>query len=301
MTKLKVVILISALLLTGCSSKDEQKSEVFKDNAIARSTALMGEEKFSEAREILAFLKDEKYQVPDNLIGQLDNLLLAEECYEAEKYEEASVKIDNIFKCENINGDIVKRANYIKSQIDNAENLNEENIKEENNNDVALDTNIDGRSSQVIEWDNVNASSYLKQDYRPKQVTDGDPTTAWIEDGVGEASNGVGEYIELVNNHILRIDKIEMMNGFSKTYDIYKRNNRINGIRIEFYDPSGNNVKTMNHNFMDWELNYQTIEIPGGVQASSMKIFIESIYNEEATDNDTCISEIITYGEILAD
>lgn len=61
----------------------------------------------------------------------------------------------------------------------------------------------------------------------------------------------------------------------------------------------GEEVSTINHTFDDYNMDIENIEVPEGIEAYSMRIYIESVYTNNRKYSDTCISDLVIYGEIL--
>lgn len=295
MSKIKTLTLATIILLAGYSvGKSQNKNEeLIIKNAIDIGKKLISEQRYIEARTILGFVKNQRYEVPSGVLGQLDTLLLAQEYYEEEAYDLAKVQLKSLDDNKEIESGILRGVHELQNKIELATSKNEE-IEVENENSVG------GISQEIITWESINASSYLSgtaKDYSPARAIDGDVTTAWIENGLGENVNGIGEYIELTNSNNIRIDEIHLINGLANGMDTYNKNNRIEKIKIELYNNQNpNDIKTIYHTLQDGNIDYQVVPI-GGIEANSIRIYIESIYNNGSQYNDTCISEIITYGQ----
>lgn len=296
MSKVKILALSTILLIAGYSIGKSQNhnEEMLIKNAINIGKKLISEQKYVEARTILGFVQDQRHEVPSGLIGQIDTILLAQEDFDKQAYESATVRLKSLDENKNIESGILRGVVELQKEINLATNQKEE--------EVEADNNVGSLAQEIISWENVNASSYLTgtpKDYSPKRAIDGNVQSAWIENGVGENSNGVGEYIELANTDNIRVDEIQMINGLANGIDTYNKNNRIKKVRIEFYNTKNPNEKeTIYHTFEDGNIDYQVISI-GGIEANSIRIYIEDIYSDGSQYNDTCISEIITYGQVL--
>ena len=164
-------------------------------------------------------------------------------------------------------------------------------IKEKTENDtIQVDNKV---TSNLITWDNVYASSHLIQksmNYKVENVIDDNPSTAWIE-GVGD--DGIGQFIQFSSNNTFRVDKIDIINGFSKNQKTYMKNNRVKKVIIEFSDKSQQVYELEDNN-----MEYQTIDI-GGINTNSVKVIIQEVYTNGRVYKDTCISEISVYGQEL--
>ncbi|MBQ6630973.1 MAG: discoidin domain-containing protein [Romboutsia sp.] len=277
MKKLASIILSSTILLVGCSSNDKT---AMLENAVKTSKELVAKEKFEQAKGVLVYVSQNggsKISGYSKLVGQLDKLSLATEYYEKEQYDQCIPLLKELFNDENTESGIVKGVVDIGNKI-------EEKIK---NNTVEVDNDT---VSIPIFWDNVHASSHLikkSKNYKPENAIDNNISTAWIE---GLSDDGIGQFIEFSSKNTFRVDKIDIINGFSKSEDLYMKNNRVKKITLEFSDG-----KKQVHELLDNNMDYQTIDV-GGVNTNSVKVIIEEVYKGNKY-SDTCISEISMYGK----
>lgn len=280
MKRLAIIILTSTILLTGCSSNDKI---AMLENAVKSSKDLIAKEEFEQAKGLLVYVSQNggsKIDGYSNLNGQLDKLLLATEYYENEKYEESIKLLKELFNKEDTEGGIIKGVVALGAKI-----------KEKTENDtIQVDNKV---TSNLITWDNVYASSHLIQksmNYKVKNVIDDNPSTAWIE---GVSDDGIGQFIQFSSNNTFRVDKIDIINGFSKNQKTYMKNNRVKKVIIEFSDKSQQVYELEDNN-----MEYQTIDI-GGINTNSVKVIIQEVYTNGRVYKDTCISEISVYGQEL--
>ena len=272
MKRLITIVLASTILLTGCMSNDKKS---FLEHVIRTSKELIAKEEFEQAKGLLVYVSQNggnNLNGYSNLNGQLDRLLLANEYYEAKKYDDSIKILKELFNKEDAEAGIIKGVVSLGKKI-----------KQEK------ETNTS--TSSIINWDNVNASSELIQkskSYKVENVIDNNKSTAWIE---GVKGDGIGEYIQFSSKNTFIVDKIDIINGLSKSEKIYKNNNRIKKVLIEFSDKS-QQVYELKDNNMD----YQTIDI-GGKNTNSIKIVIQEVYTESSVYQDSCISEIAIYGQ----
>ena len=280
MKRLATIILTSTILLTGCSSNDKI---AMLENAVKSSKDLIAKEEFEQAKGLLVYVSQNggsKIDGYSNLNGQLDKLLLATEYYENEKYEESIKLLKELFNKEDTEGGIIKGVVALGAKI-----------KEKTENDtIQVDNKV---TSNLITWDNVYASSYLIQksmNYKVENVIDDNPSTAWIE---GVSDDGIGQFIQFSSNNTFRVDKIDIINGFSKNQKTYMKNNRVKKVIIEFSDKSQQVYELEDNN-----MEYQTIDI-GGINTNSVKVIIQEVYTNGRVYKDTCISEISVYGQEL--
>ena len=280
MKRLAIIILTSTILLTGCSSNDKI---AMLENAVKSSKDLIAKEEFEQAKGLLVYVSQNggsKIDGYSNLNGQLDKLLLATEYYENEKYEESIKLLKELFNKEDTEGGIIKGVVALGAKI-----------KEKTENDtIQVDNKV---TSNLITWDNVYASSHLIQksmNYKVENVIDDNPSTAWIE---GVSDDGIGQFIQFSSNNTFRVDKIDIINGFSKNQKTYMKNNRVKKVIIEFSDKS-----QQVYDLEDNNMEYQTIDI-GGINTNSVKVIIQEVYTNGRVYKDTCISEISVYGQEL--
>lgn len=280
MKRLATIILTSTILLTGCSSNDKI---AMLENAVKSSKDLIAKEEFEQAKGLLVYVSQNggsKIDGYSNLNGQLDKLLLATEYYENEKYEESIKLLKELFNKEDTEGGIIKGVVALGAKI-----------KEKTENDtIQVDNKV---TSNLITWDNVYASSHLIQksmNYKVENVIDDNPSTAWIE---GVSDDGIGQFIQFSSNNTFRVDKIDIINGFSKNQKTYMKNNRVKKVIIAFSDKSQQVYELEDNN-----MEYQTIDI-GGINTNSVKVIIQEVYTNGRVYKDTCISEISVYGQEL--
>ena len=280
MKRLAIIILTSTILLTGCSSNDKI---AMLENAVKSSKDLIAKEEFEQAKGLLVYVSQNggsKIDGYSNLNGQLDKLLLATEYYENEKYEESIKLLKELFNKEDTEGGIIKGVVALGAKI-----------KEKTENDtIQVDNKV---TSNLITWDNVYASSHLIQksmNYKVENVIDDNPSTAWIE---GVSDDGIGQFIQFSSNNTFRVDKIDIINGFSKNQKTYMKNNRVKKVIIEFSDKSQQVYELEDNN-----MEYQTIDI-GGINTNSVKVIIQEVYTNGRVYKETCISEISVYGQEL--
>lgn len=280
MKRLATIILTSTILLTGCSSNDKI---AMLENAVKSSKDLIAKEEFEQAKGLLVYVSQNggsKIDGYSNLNGQLDKLLLATEYYENEKYEESIKLLKELFNKEDTEGGIIKGVVALGAKI-----------KEKTENDtIQVDNKV---TSNLITWENVYASSHLIQksmNYKVENVIDDNPSTAWIE---GVSDDGIGQFIQFSSNNTFRVDKIDIINGFSKNQKTYMKNNRVKKVIIEFSDKSQQVYELEDNN-----MEYQTIDI-GGINTNSVKVIIQEVYTNGRVYKDTCISEISVYGQEL--
>lgn len=124
-------------------------------------------------------------------------------------------------------------------------------------------------------------TSALKFDYSPGQVTDKDFSTAWIE---AERDAGIDEFIQVNFGEEKEVERLGIVPGYGRDEDIYKENNRVKKLVLEFSD--GSSVER------ELEDKYAMHMIDfDRRKTSSVKIIIKEVYSGSKY-NDTAISEI---------
>ena len=156
----------------------------------------------------------------------------------------------------------------------------------------------------------VDCSS-IKDRYYGENVIDGDINTAWVEEGFAmdeqdesdSSEKGIGEWIKIyiiaqVFNsdtdpsmpiHYLQsmhLSGIKIINGYAKSEEIYKANNRVKTVEVILTDGS-----SYIFDLKDDTLDFQTLDFGKEVETRDVTIKILDIY-EGTKYNDTCISEV---------
>ena len=65
--------------------------------------------------------------------------------------------------------------------------------------------------------------------YNPVNLTDGRLDTAWVE---GKPGDGIGEWIVIVPAAGKRVRGFEILNGYHKNSDIFRKNNRVKALEV---------------------------------------------------------------------
>lgn len=140
-------------------------------------------------------------------------------------------------------------------------------------------------------WPYVKSSSYMqdnKFDYSPKQVIDGMWDTAWVEAASGD---GIGEWIEFKSDSEHKAVGIKLVNGYTKSKELYEKNNRVKKVKIEFSDGSSI-IKDLQDVPPESGIStFQEIYFGRVVITSYIKLTILDVYKGSKYD-DTCFSEI---------
>ncbi len=156
-----------------------------------------------------------------------------------------------------------------------------------------------------------SASSVLDEDKNDKytvgNLTDGDPSTAWVE---GKKGSGINEYImfycppppedsDMINIYsAYKIDSLGIISGYAKNESVFYNNNRVKKIRIEykndiFREENPYNMKApeIYEYILKDTMDMQYLVFPEPIFMSSMKISILEV-NKGSKWDDTCISEL---------
>lgn len=135
----------------------------------------------------------------------------------------------------------------------------------------------------------ISSSTSLKN-YEPKNIYDGDNTTAWAE---GAKGSGIGEWIKCEFNSEKTISKIEIVPGFDKMHeklnDLWELNNQLKEIQVTFSDGSSQLFSLEKGNRL------QSLQLKP-VNTSSVTLTIKSVYNGTKWD-DTVISGVKFYSK----
>jgi hypothetical protein len=135
----------------------------------------------------------------------------------------------------------------------------------------------------------LSASSTLVGDgsntYVVENLIDNNLTTAWSE---GAGNPGVGEWVRFEFGKTVRVDKIEIANGYQKDSRRFKGNPRARTVRIDYSDGTSELV-----NLYD-ATGYQYITTAGRA-TTSIKVTIESVYAGDEWE-DTSFSEVRFFG-----
>ncbi|HFI0394587.1 TPA: DUF805 domain-containing protein [Streptococcus suis] len=134
---------------------------------------------------------------------------------------------------------------------------------------------------------NISATSYLSEpqhhlEHLPKNVIDGDRTTAWVEDVSGQ---GIQESITLTLDGVYNISQMSIYSGYQLSDDIYYKNSRPARIRLTFSDNSYQELD------INDQMGEQLIELPQSVNTSSVTVTILKTYFGNKYE-DTAISDI---------
>jgi hypothetical protein len=129
--------------------------------------------------------------------------------------------------------------------------------------------------------------------YQPSNLVDGNTSTAWVEDKPGL---GLGSEVGLHFEHPVDLRLVCVVNGYSQSWDLYKRNSRA---RLLSVDTRQGHVSAMltDAGSPERPAVYQQISCPTG-STSDMKMTLESAYAAQQDSSrvkayaDTSISEV---------
>jgi hypothetical protein len=125
-------------------------------------------------------------------------------------------------------------------------------------------------------------------EFDPRNVFDGSLQTCWSEGKVGD--DGIDEYLMITFNNPVRISMLSIVNGWAKSEELYKQNNRIAQLRVKSDNEQEATIE-LDDNIYD----YQKKEV--NINGTSFKFIIAKVF--KGTDSDTCLSEIKIDGSIL--
>lgn len=134
----------------------------------------------------------------------------------------------------------------------------------------------------------ADASSFRKAgpttDYRPSNLLDGNPATAWNE---GAEGPGIGEWVRLEFSRPLTLRRLEIANGYQQDLERFRANGRVKTLELEY-----SNGVTQLVDLLDAE-GLQMI-VPAVSRADWIKLTIVSVYPSRTWD-DTALSEVRVY------
>ncbi len=139
---------------------------------------------------------------------------------------------------------------------------------------------------------NVSATSQYKRtegteaEFDPRNLFDGSLQTAWCEGKSGDDA-GVGESISLNFENPVTIEKVEIVNGWTRSEELYNMNSRVSSMRVT---AAGGGSSTVS--LQDKEFDYQSAEL--NLSGFSFQFTIDGIH--KGRDPDTCVAEIRIIG-----
>lgn len=136
-----------------------------------------------------------------------------------------------------------------------------------------------------IEIESYEASSTLlaeNYDYSVKNVFDQNYKTCWVE---GAEDDGLGQSITVHFKNKVKINQLFIVNGISKTNELYLKNNRLKQAILTFDDGSQEIINVNDIYNQKQELSFTARE------TKSVTIAIKEVYRGSKYQ-DTCISEL---------
>ncbi|EMY77769.1 hypothetical protein LEP1GSC060_2231 [Leptospira weilii serovar Ranarum str. ICFT] len=118
-------------------------------------------------------------------------------------------------------------------------------------------------------------------DYDPRNVFDGKFQTGWCEGKTGD--DGVGESVTISFPSAIRLSEISVVNGYARSEDSYKNNNRVSSLKVE---SSHGGTATIDFDDNNFDYQARPVELTG----DSFKFIISKVHKGKVSD--TCLSEI---------
>ncbi|ABR47928.1 von Willebrand factor, type A [Alkaliphilus metalliredigens QYMF] len=141
----------------------------------------------------------------------------------------------------------------------------------------------------------VEIFTNLRFDYLPYHAIDQSSNTAWVE---GASGDGIGEWIRIDFLRPTTLSGMYIRNGYWRTAERLRQNNRIKRIRIEFSNGSSeefNLSDPVNQNFNELLIgNGQRLDFITSHTTSYVKLEILEVYRGDRW-RDTCISDILLF------
>jgi hypothetical protein len=116
---------------------------------------------------------------------------------------------------------------------------------------------------------------------------DGRVGSSWIE---GEASAGLGEWIEFSFGEEVPLTRIELYNGNWDSRDFFQRHNRIKSVQVKFSNGSSEKYELAD------KMERQTIALKAPVRTRSVRFVLKEVY-AGTTFNDTSLSEVLFFND----
>ena len=135
------------------------------------------------------------------------------------------------------------------------------------------------------------ASSWLKEgdsnEHPPAAVKDSDRSTAWVE---GAEGDGIGEHLTLALDKPSKVRRIGIVNGFTKSRELYFANNRVRGLAVSVNGGEPFHVELPDEPL---EVEYFWIDLPKSSHpVKTIRLEITAI-SPGTTYRDTAIAEIV--------
>lgn len=182
--------------------------------------------------------------------------------------------------------------NNQKNLYDNYNSVNENAVSETNQTTertAATEAPINTRQTPV--FTKAASSSIRGTDteggqYSTDAVLNTNNETKWVPQK--NSNGGISEWVEIYSDDIQYIRGIEILNGYHKSYEIWKNNNRVKFCTITFSNGESRNF------VLDDTMDLIRLDLGGIVETSSIKLTINSIY-AGVKWNDTAITYLGAY------
>jgi hypothetical protein len=157
------------------------------------------------------------------------------------------------------------------------------------------------KASSILKANVIN-----KNEYKLKNLFDDNLSTAWCE---GAKGHGEGEWIEINFKNNVVISAIGIINGYTKSDDLYKTNNRIKKIKLDIEsveaEPKSETIELKQKQFNDLNKNSRAPFInwladygDGFGSVKKVRLTILEVFPGTKYD-DSCISELYLLGGII--
>jgi uncharacterized membrane protein YvbJ len=183
-----------------------------------------------------------------------------------------------LYAVKNVNGKEVKAQEVVVGD--------ESSIYLEFPKEISQNENSDKGSYKPPVFNTITASSKLVEsnyNYDPINVADGNKETVWVE---GASGDGLGEWVKLESDTEQGIVGFSVINGYSKSDNLYYANNRVAKLLVEFSDGTSTIFNLTDRNFNEQGVTFTNIKKTKYVKFTIMEVYNGSKYS------DTCISEI---------
>jgi Caspase domain/F5/8 type C domain len=118
--------------------------------------------------------------------------------------------------------------------------------------------------------------------YGPRNLTDGDDSTAWVE---GSSAQGIGDFVVLEFDSARAVRGLTIRNGYNKNADIFGKNSRVKDIELRF--STGDSLTAT----LKDEPGIQHVGLSRPVRAKWVELIIRSVYPGWKY-SDTAINEL---------
>lgn len=118
--------------------------------------------------------------------------------------------------------------------------------------------------------------------YGPRNLTDGDDRTAWVEGNTGQ---GLGEFVVLEFDSTRAVRGLTIRNGYDKNPDIFAKNSRVKDIELRF--SSGDSIEAT----LKDQSGSQHVALSQPINAKWIELIIRSVY-PGTKYSDTTINEL---------